>query len=185
MRVLAMTTVTLCVALFAAVTSAQTVSPDKATRDAAHELVSLSITDETFNALADQAVDTIAQLWWLTAGEPTKADMAKRGVSMSAEDEARMKATMRVVAGRVWLQLFPKSDLRELVVSVWTQHLTAEEMNEIIRFYKTPVGSKAAGLAGKMIVESRKVNREIYETKSATFWERAKAELMKEVQGMR
>ena len=185
MRVLAVMTVTLWVALFPAVASAQTVSPDKATRDAAREMASLSMSDEAFSAVTDQVVDMIAQMWWLTAGEPTKTDMAQRGVPLTAEEEARMKATMRVVAGRVWLELFPKSELLEGVASLWAQYLTAEEINEVIRFYRTPVGRKTAGLLGKVMVESRKTFSELYERKSAAFLERAKAELMREAQSMR
>jgi uncharacterized protein len=185
MKVFSMMIMVLCVALFGGVASAQTASPEKATRDTAREMVNMAISDETFNAIVDQATETLAQLWWATAGEPTKADMAQRGVKLTGEEEARMKATMRVVVRRVFLELYPKSDLVESVASIWAQHLTADEMNEIIRFYKTPVGSKAVGLMGQMMVESRRASVGLSEPKSATFWERAKAELMKEAQGVR
>ncbi len=175
-----MTIAILCAALFGRVVSAQTASPERATRDAAREMVNLTMSDEAYNAIVDQAAEALAGLWWATAGEPTIAEMAQRGIKATAEDEARMKALMRTIVRRVFLELCPRSDVVETVASVWAQHLSVDDMNEIIRFYKTPVGSKAIGLTGKMIVEMNKASVELFEPKSATFWERAKAELMKE-----
>jgi TonB family protein len=152
-------------------------SQDKAAHDAAREMVRLAITDEAFNVMLDQVGELIGRIWWATAGEATKAAMAQRGANISPEDETRMKALMKVIARKVFLELYPRSRVVESVASVWEQHLTASEMTEIVRFYRTPVGRKALGLSAKMMMNSPEFSGGVGTT-SEKFWERAKDELM-------
>ncbi|MGE5360670.1 MAG: TonB family protein [Bacteroidales bacterium] len=161
---------------------AQATTPNRAAMEAARELVDLAMSEQTFDALVDQMSDAIAQVWWATAGEQSKAEMAARGVKIGAEDEARMKVVMKTVAGRVFRELFPRSEFLDSVAPVYARTLSADDMNEIIRFYKTPVGSKALGLTAKMMVEGRKVGESLFAIKSVQFQDRLKAELMKEVE---
>jgi len=53
--------------------------------------------------------------------------MAQHGLPVSAEDEATLKATMRVVARRVLLELFPKGELLDAVATIYARHSGGRE----------------------------------------------------------
>ena len=70
------------------------------------------------------------------------------------------------VEADIWKDLekeFSKSSLKELtnlLVPVYSKHLTLEDLQELIKFYKTPVGKKYAKKTPLITQESMKVGQE-------------------------
>jgi hypothetical protein len=58
-------------------------------------------------------------------------------------------------------ELMPMESIAEVIASTIANHFTDDEINEIIRFYDTPVGQKLLGTTPILTKEVRKAEREL------------------------
>ncbi|WP_437279064.1 DUF2059 domain-containing protein [Sorangium sp. So ce375] len=92
----------------------------------AKELTHLVMPRDVYNALLDQMMTNMG------------ASMQQAGAKISAKDAGKLKA---VVA-----EVLPYDELVQWNVEIYAGKFTADELKELIKFYGTPVGKKAAKL---------------------------------------
>ncbi|WP_437335293.1 DUF2059 domain-containing protein [Sorangium sp. So ce394] len=98
----------------------------EAEKKLALELTHLVMPREVYNALIDQLMTNMG------------ASMQQAGARISAKDTGKLKA---VVA-----EVLPYDELVQWNVDIYAGKFTADELKELIKFYGTPVGKKAAKL---------------------------------------
>ncbi|WP_437297161.1 DUF2059 domain-containing protein [Sorangium sp. So ce426] len=98
----------------------------EAEKKLALELTHLVMPKDVYNALLDQLMSSMG------------ASMQQAGAKISARDASKLKA---VVA-----EVLPYDELVQWNVEIYAGKFTADELKELIKFYGTPVGKKAAKL---------------------------------------
>ncbi|WP_437307027.1 DUF2059 domain-containing protein [Sorangium sp. So ce388] len=98
----------------------------EAEKKLARELTHLVMPREVYNALIEQLMTNMG------------ASMQQAGAKISASDAGKLKA---VVA-----EVLPYDELVQWNVEIYAGKFTADELKELIKFYGTPVGKKAAKL---------------------------------------
>ncbi|WP_437590184.1 DUF2059 domain-containing protein [Sorangium sp. So ce1000] len=98
----------------------------EAEKKLALELTHLVMPRDVYNALLDQLMTNMG------------ASMQQAGAKVSAKDASKLKA---VVA-----EVLPYDELVQWNVEIYAGKFTADELKELIKFYGTPVGKKAAKL---------------------------------------
>jgi hypothetical protein len=58
------------------------------------------------------------------------------------------------VMGLIHEEMVEKESLQELIYPIYHKYLTLEEIKELVRFYKTPLGKKAISVMPKMTQEA-------------------------------
>ncbi|WP_437715038.1 DUF2059 domain-containing protein [Sorangium sp. So ce448] len=98
----------------------------EAEKKLALELTHLVMPKDVYNALLDQLMSNMG------------ASMQQAGAKISPRDASKLKA---VVA-----EVLPYDELVQWNVEIYAWKFTADELKELIKFYGTPVGKKAAKL---------------------------------------
>jgi len=98
----------------------------EAEKKLALELTHLVMPKDVYNALLDQLMTNMS------------ASMQQAGAKVSTKDASKLKA---VVA-----EVLPYDELVQWNVEIYAGKFTADELKELIKFYGTPVGKKAAKL---------------------------------------
>ncbi|WP_437859325.1 DUF2059 domain-containing protein [Sorangium sp. So ce363] len=98
----------------------------EAEKKLALELTHLVMPKDVYNALLDQLMTNMG------------ASMQQAGAKISPKDASKLKA---VVA-----EVLPYDELVQWNVEIYAGKFTADELKELIKFYGTPVGKKAAKL---------------------------------------
>ncbi|WP_437548565.1 DUF2059 domain-containing protein [Sorangium sp. So ce367] len=98
----------------------------EAEKKLALELTHLVMPKDVYNALLDQLMTNMG------------ASMQQAGAKISPRDASKLKA---VVA-----EVLPYDELVQWNVEIYAGKFTADELKELIKFYGTPVGKKAAKL---------------------------------------
>ncbi|WP_437326955.1 DUF2059 domain-containing protein [Sorangium sp. So ce381] len=98
----------------------------EAEKKLALELTHLVMPKDVYNALLDQLMTNMS------------ASMQQAGAKVSTKDASKLKA---VVA-----EVLPYDELVQWNVDIYAGKFTADELKELIKFYGTPVGKKAAKL---------------------------------------
>lgn len=98
----------------------------EAEKKLALELTHLVMPKDVYNALLDQLMINMG------------ASMQQAGAKISPRDASKLKA---VVA-----EVLPYDELVQWNVEIYAGKFTADELKELIKFYGTPVGKKAAKL---------------------------------------
>lgn len=98
----------------------------EAEKKLALELTHLVMPKDVYNALLDQLMTNMS------------ASMQQAGAKISPKDASKLKA---VVA-----EVLPYDELVQWNVDIYAGKFTADELKELIKFYGTPVGKKAAKL---------------------------------------
>lgn len=98
----------------------------EAEKKLALELTHLVMPKDVYNALLDQLMTNMG------------ASMQQAGAKISPKDASKLKA---VVA-----EVLPYDELVQWNVDIYAGKFTADELKELIKFYGTPVGKKAAKL---------------------------------------
>ncbi|MDC0680124.1 MULTISPECIES: DUF2059 domain-containing protein [Sorangium] len=98
----------------------------EAEKKLALELTHLVMPKDVYNALLDQLMTNMS------------ASMQQAGAKVSTKEASKLKA---VVA-----EVLPYDELVQWNVDIYAGKFTADELKELIKFYGTPVGKKAAKL---------------------------------------
>jgi hypothetical protein len=94
----------------------------------------------------DRMLDTGAELGWAASLDAFKLELGREPTD---DEQERGRATMRAV-----LAEFLTADLwEESVTRVYAQHFTADELEELLGFYTSPVGQKSLRLEGQLADE--------------------------------
>jgi hypothetical protein len=78
-------------------------------------------------------------------------------VPPNVQDRAKFFSDVRRAADQALSQEFTEQwpdYLRSLVVPIYDKHFTEKEIDDLIRFYRSPIGSKLARALPQMFVES-------------------------------
>ncbi|WP_437813535.1 DUF2059 domain-containing protein [Sorangium sp. So ce1078] len=98
----------------------------EAEKKLALELTHLVMPKEVYNALIDQLMTNMG------------LSMQQAGAKISAKDTGKLKAVVT--------EVLPYDELVQWNVDIYAGKFTADELKELIKFYSTPVGKKAAKL---------------------------------------
>lgn len=116
--------------------------PSRTAEEAAGELARLSVELGSLDDALDRAAD------W-TWGATLDAVVLELGREPSEDEQSRGRAVLREVIGE-----FVTPDLwQESVARVYAEHFTAAELNEMVRFYGSPVGRKVLSLESDLTDE--------------------------------
>lgn len=114
----------LAVALSCSVLGVSGPAAADADRKVTMELVQMVTPQETYQAMISQMTKQML------------ASMAQSGAKVPPDTESKM--------GQAVVEALPYSDLANWTVDVYATRFTTEEIRQLISFYKTPVGKKAA-----------------------------------------
>jgi hypothetical protein len=87
---------------------------------------------------------------------------------------------MRKIISKVLMEVFPRESWEQALFSVYTKHFDSNDLEELLDFYKTPVGSKFLMLQGTLMKEGAEAGEKLMETRQAEFVEKFKVEFVKE-----
>ncbi len=106
--------------------------------------------------------------------DPTKEQLIRQVLARTKEAEqaqermlqamAGMKLAMPRVAEKFWekyRQLISADELRERLVGVYDKHYTSEELNELLKFYDSPLGKKVSEEAVPILRESMEIGQDL------------------------
>jgi hypothetical protein len=94
----------------------------------------------------------------------TRSKAAELAQERILQGMAGMKLTMPRVPEKFWekyRQLISVDELRDRLVSVYDKHYTSEELNELLKFYDSPIGKKVSDEAIPILRESKDIAQEI------------------------
>lgn len=128
-------------------------------------------------ALATRAWETgIAQIAPVVIKQVTAAIESKLTRSLTpAEEEKILVSFKRAIAVTV-----PEQAVEDAFVELARRHYTPDEIRELLRFQKSPIGEKSRRLAPIMAVEGAAVGRKLVESRQAEFTKNFQDEVRKE-----
>lgn len=85
------------------------------------------------------------------------------------------------VVDRVWDEVFPRSLWEDAFLSIYAKHFTKDEVSDLVRFYRTPVGSKLSRLSGTLASEAAVAGETIARMRLREFEQRVEAEFKREL----
>ena len=109
-------------------------------------------------------------------GEEERGDGRQLGRPVSPAEERKLVDVIR----RTFAGVFPTALFEDQLVSVYAKHLSEAEAKELLRFYATPVGSKAIRLAAVLTREGAAIGQRLAQSRQAEFAQRLRDELARE-----
>lgn len=124
----------------------------------ATEISQLTLSDGGFDTLRTQAIESAMQVF-----SPTMQAQIGRELTQSEYEKFRKafeKAFDEVLPSKVWLS--PTADL-------YAKHFDSNELNEILIFYRTPIGRKSLRTMNTLAIEGAQMGIELMESKEEEF----------------
>jgi hypothetical protein len=87
---------------------------------------------------------------------------------------------MRKIIGKVLMEVFPRESWEQALFPVYTKHFDWNDLEQLLHFYHTPVGSKFLMLQGTLMKEGAEAGEKLMETRQADFVDKFKVEFVKE-----
>ncbi|MAS95417.1 MAG: hypothetical protein CMO55_19635 [Verrucomicrobiales bacterium] len=100
------------------------------------------------------------------AYETQMGQFAKMG--MSPEGISKLKAEMLEFT----LEIMPWSEMKPEMVRIYASYFTAEELNALDEFYKTPTGQKASRLMPELMAEGMRLGQQRVESRMGELQQR-------------
>jgi hypothetical protein len=123
-----------------------------------NELAHMAFSSGLFDVMINQGVEQGSQA--------VAVNMHRHlGRELTKSEYDKMKFAFR----EAFLQTYPVSEWEAPVADLYGKHLNAQELTEIIAFYKTPIGKRALELQGLMATEGEKMGIRIVEKKKDQF----------------
>jgi hypothetical protein len=144
-------------------TAAQSESPE------ARELASLIFSAGQFDLLVTQAARAGAV--------PMKAALEWRLGRQLTEDESRRVSEVFL---RTFKDAFPQSEYEAHFAGLFVRYYSAEDLKELVAFYRTPLGLKTLRFSAITMMETRAWVHQVIAARQREFAERLKAELVRE-----
>ena len=81
---------------------------------------------------------------------------------------------------RTFAGVFPTALFEDELVSAYAKHFTEADAKELLRFYRTPIGSKAIRVAAVLTGEGAAIGQRLAQSRQAEFAQRLRDELARE-----
>lgn len=144
-------------------TAAQSESPE------ARDLASLIFSSGQFDLLVTQAA---------RAGTvPMKAALEWRLGRQLTEDESRRLSEVFL---RTFKDTFPQSEYEAHFADLFVRYYSAEDLKELVAFYRTPLGLKTLRFSAITMMETRAWVHQVIAARQREFAERFRAEFVRE-----
>src|SRR5712692_6760250 len=138
---------------------------ERAIRELVHMAAGSGVTDAMFQPVAQALVPGL---------KPGLERQLKRPVS--AEEERQLVDVLR----RTFVGVFPSALFEKELIEVYAKHFNEAEAEELLRFYRTSVGSKAIGLTAVLAGEGAVIGQRLAKSREAEFAQRLREELARE-----
>jgi len=142
-----------------------TAGHERAIRELVHMAAGSGVTDAMSEQIALALVPGLKPALGRQLGRPVSP----------AEERKLVDVIRRTFAG-----VFPTALFEDQLVSVYAKHLSEAEAKELLRFYATPVGSKAIRLAAVLTREGAAIGQRLAQSRQAEFAQRLRDELARE-----
>src|SRR5437667_50059 len=106
--------------------------------------------------------------------KPAPAPQAKP--SPAPEAEQKLVDVIR----RTFVGVFPSALFEKELIEVYAKHFNEAEAEELLRFYRTPVGTKAIQLSAVLAGEGAVIGQRLAKSREAEFAQRLREELARE-----
>src|SRR5437870_5679865 len=110
------------------------------------------------------------------AEPPTPALERQLKRPVSPEEEQKLVDVIR----RTFVGVFPSALFEKELIEVYAKHFNEAEAEELLRFYRTPVGTKAIQLSAVLAGEGAVIGQRLAKSREAEFAQRLREELARE-----
>ena len=138
---------------------------EQAIRELVHMATGSDLTDAMLQQIAQALVPGL---------KPALERQLRRPVS-PAEERKLIDVVRRTFAG-----VFPTALFEDELVSAYAKHFTEADAKELLRFYRTPIGSKAIRVAAVLTGEGAAIGQRLAQSRQAEFAQRLRDELARE-----
>ena len=138
---------------------------ERAIRELVHMAAGSGVTDAMFQPVAQALVPGL---------KPGLERQLKRPVS--PEEEQKLVDVIR----RTFVGVFPSALFEKELIEVYAKHFNEAEAEELLRFYRTPVGTKAIQLSAVLTGEGAVIGQRLAKSREAEFAQRLREELARE-----
>ena len=138
---------------------------ERAIRELVHMAAGSGVTDAMFQPVAQALVPGL---------KPGLERQLKRPVS--PEEEQKLVDVIR----RTFVGVFPSALFEKELIEVYAKHFNEAEAEELLRFYRTPVGTKAIQLSAVLAGEGAVIGQRLAKSREAEFAQRLREELARE-----
>ena len=138
---------------------------EQAIRELVHMVTGSDLTDAMLQQIAQALVPGL---------KPALERRLRRPVS-PAEERKLIDVVRRTFAG-----VFPTALFEDELVSAYAKHFTEADAKELLRFYRTPIGSKAIRVAAVLTGEGAAIGQRLAQSRQAEFAQRLRDELARE-----
>src|SRR6266571_4262371 len=138
---------------------------EQAIRELVHMATGSDLTDAMLQQIAQALVPGL---------KPALERRLRRPVS-PAEERKLIDVVRRTFAG-----VFPTALFEDELVSAYAKHFTEADAKELLRFYRTPIGSKAIRVAAVLTGEGAAIGQRLAQSRQAEFAQRLRDELARE-----
>src|SRR5437016_6726115 len=135
---------------------------EQAIRELVHMATGSDLTDAMLQQIAQALVPGL---------KPALERRLRRPVS-PAEERKLIDVVRRTFAG-----VFPTALFEDELVSAYAKHFTEADAKELLRFYRTPIGSKAIRVAAVLTREGAAIGQRLAQSRQAEFAQRLRDEL--------
>lgn len=99
--------------------------------------------------------------------------------------QGEVQQLVATVGRLLWRELLPAAAFERIQVELLDRHLTAAEIRELVRFYRSPTGAKLARLMSVLASEGAERGRELATAQMPEFQRRLAAELRRQFPDLR
>jgi hypothetical protein len=119
---------------------------------------------------------TTSSLLTSLAGASLPVFEAKLGRRLSDDERTRFQAVWR----RSFTETIPRAEFEDAMVPVIAKYLSEDDVNELLRFYHSPVGAKVLRVHAPLSADAAAAARAIFEARRSELQSRFTLELQKE-----
>src|SRR5919197_5993734 len=135
---------------------------ERAIRELVHMAAGSGVSDAMFQQIARALVPGLRPALERQLGRP-----------VSPAEERKLGDVIR----RTFAGVFPTALFEDELVSVYAKHFSEADARELLRFYRTPVGSKAMRVAAVLTREGAAIGQRLAQSRQAEFAQRLRDEL--------
>lgn len=122
-------------------------------------LLLLIFSNISFSQTGDNYKDAVLKLFKVSHTEQTYNNVVKQMLSMFKQQQTNATSEFW---NEVEKEMFDKSfnEITDMLLPVYKKYLTIEDLNELIKFYESPIGQKFADTNPLIAQESMKIGQE-------------------------
>lgn len=136
----------------------------------AREVVQLVLKHGAFETMMEEAADTAMDVMRV-------GFQAELGRELTYSENAKIRTAFR----RAMSTVYPQKVWEDAVVPLYMKYFDAAEMEQVLEFYKTPLGLKMLVLTPRLQQEGAQAGRDLVRTRETEFLRRFEYEIRKEL----